>query len=1508
MTQPSDGQVDQLYVDVLARQDERTWSDLERQAQQAGERSGGAFGGGFKRNAAGRLVDEKGRFVKEGEDVGEAAGRAAGRRFSNAFGNEAQASSQKLAGILAGVATAAGGAASGLIQLAGQAEQSQVAFTTLLGSAEKARKFLADLSTFAANTPFELTGLQESSKKLLAFGFSAQQIIPMMTAIGDAVGSLGGGADVLDGVVTALGQIQAKGKVSAEEMAQIAERGIPAWKFLADQMGISVPEAMKKAQDGAISAAQAIPAILKGMQDKFGGGMEAQSRTLLGMWSTTMDNLKQAGVRAGNQLVEALDLKTRLTGFNEWVARVPDMLAKLDLKKWAADNSVALTAVSGALIGALIPALVAGGAAAVAFITPLLPFIATGAAITLAFKALGVSFQDVTRVFKDLVQGDWSKAWTDLKDIAQRALENLGPALERGWAKIKDLGTKLGRYLTEGLKGSLDQIQAVILTALGDAISRMARDLPALIRPAFEAAARSAYGAAARNAAEAQAHRESAGAAFGPMIGPQVGGTAENPTVVVTGKDLVTLLGMAGRTVLNAYGVSGKDYHHDGAVSANATHNGIDYGAPRGSAILAPFSGMVTFRSDARNGNIFDLVDAEGQRLTGIHLNSFNKEIQAALAAGAKSVFVEQGTRLGTVGNTGTTAGSYPHLHLMAYLPDGTIVDATKVKFVSLSEAARAQGQVTPTASTPSIDSVFGGGARTPTTSEDGPITAEQIRRAQELLRALKEAEESRKPARIDAATQAMNTWSKASEGNARALDAVRRSQADLNKASGEYVASQRDLATYGNQALRLIKDQEAAQKSGNAERIRSANAALTAFQEQGKAQAAVVQIEQAAYTSRKATAERAAQDAKTAAEKTRDASVAVAGEMATSLAQLIADLGDESLTKTQRIQDASVAAAGETAVSMASLVADLGQDLLKKNEEIQDASVAAAGGAAVLLASIVAEQGEEVVTAISDMTAAGQRLNKTLQERANLAAAEAARGEQEAYLFRIQDALADIQNLSEEGLVRLYDEAYAMGDQQRLKLVFDEFDRRARASKEYAQELKDVLTTLLDGTDLEMLDNPLDNRDAFPNRTSQTLTALIGDPAAFAAAWRATGSSDVLPELLVSQFKPEDFAGLGTVTIQGLLDNLGNNPAWAQVTAVLRTALGLAFEQAAADAEMASLLVQRGDLPPGVFTGNERPQEAGDPYAPAPDSLASREAARLALEAYATSLRTVSNEELAQARAFAIAANSQDLLNVVTAEGTRRMNEAEKAVARAGAALAKLAERQAFLATLEPVQIYQDPSLGSQLNTAYGRGQDAGNAAGIGSLLGVAEGFGKLLTPMNLFAQILDKINPVATILEGVFSVLAEPIKAIQEPLKIVGRLVGSLIAPLLELMAPILRVVVDVLVAVYDTLASLIKTVTFGLVNIDRRTANVPGGSTSSPVAAAPAFKPNNLVNIPTSQVTIAATSEFVAIFGGHVDRFGQAVERFATDGVRISTMPPPTGGNTGTPPVTPLALLTP
>ena len=168
-------------------------------------------------------------------------------------------------------------------------QTASIGFTTMLGSAEKAQRFLDDMAAFAAKTPFEYPDVLNAAKRMLAYGFAADEVLPMLQAVGDATAALGLGSAGINRIILALGQMRAKGKVSGEEMRQLTEAGIPAWEMLAQAMGKTTAEVMELQQKGLIPADKAIKLITTSMTKRFGGLMSSMQDTWAGVTSTIRD-------------------------------------------------------------------------------------------------------------------------------------------------------------------------------------------------------------------------------------------------------------------------------------------------------------------------------------------------------------------------------------------------------------------------------------------------------------------------------------------------------------------------------------------------------------------------------------------------------------------------------------------------------------------------------------------------------------------------------------------------------------------------------------------------------------------------------------------------------------------------------------------------------------------------------------------------------------------------------------------------------------------------------------------------------------------------------------------------------------------------------------------------------------------------------------------------------------------------------------------------------------------
>jgi tape measure domain-containing protein len=214
---------------------------------------------------------------------------------------------------LGGLAAAAGGMG---IKVAAGNEQAKISFTTMLGSAQKAGDFLGKLQKFAAATPFEFPELQTAASSLLSVGIKADQVIPIMTSLGNATSGMGTGAEGVQRATVALQQMNAAGRITAEDLNQLRDAGIPVYDLLTKATGKSTAEIAKMAQTGKLGRKeldQMMAALASGKGlERFNGLMQKQSQSLVGMFSTLKDTLGQGLSNAITPLIPLI--KSGLTG------------------------------------------------------------------------------------------------------------------------------------------------------------------------------------------------------------------------------------------------------------------------------------------------------------------------------------------------------------------------------------------------------------------------------------------------------------------------------------------------------------------------------------------------------------------------------------------------------------------------------------------------------------------------------------------------------------------------------------------------------------------------------------------------------------------------------------------------------------------------------------------------------------------------------------------------------------------------------------------------------------------------------------------------------------------------------------------------------------------------------------------------------------------------------------------------------------------------------------------
>ncbi|GBG57774.1 tail tape measure protein [Sporomusaceae bacterium FL31] len=208
---------------------------------------------------------------------------------------------------MAGIEDMAKTAGQALIGYNAKMEQTSVSFRTMLGNADAASLFIQDMKSFAAKTPFEFDDVEDAGKKMLALGWAARDVIPDLTAIGNAATGLGSGKEGIEKITVALGQMATKSRISGDEIRQLNELGINAQKYLGQAFNLNTDDFADISKTG-ISGTEGMRAILAGMNDdpRFKDMMVRQSETAIGSLQTIKDKSAEIFGALGQESFNAM--------------------------------------------------------------------------------------------------------------------------------------------------------------------------------------------------------------------------------------------------------------------------------------------------------------------------------------------------------------------------------------------------------------------------------------------------------------------------------------------------------------------------------------------------------------------------------------------------------------------------------------------------------------------------------------------------------------------------------------------------------------------------------------------------------------------------------------------------------------------------------------------------------------------------------------------------------------------------------------------------------------------------------------------------------------------------------------------------------------------------------------------------------------------------------------------------------------------------------------------------
>lgn len=415
---------------------EKLTRDIQNQIKQWGDIAGEKLGKGIEKG-----LDQKQATSELAKDIEQKVGNA-GDKAGSKLQQSLWGGLKALVGL--GVTKALSTTAWRAYTLAGNLQQADVAFTTMLGGAEAARKMLQDLSDFAANTPFELTGVRETAKQLLAYNIEAHKIIPTLKALWDVSAGL---SVPIQQVAFAYGQVKSAGRLLGQDLRQFTNAGVPIIAELAKNLGVAESKIKDMVSAGKIWFADVEKAFqtMSSEWGKFANLMEKQSDTMMGAWSNLQDSIDSLG-----EAIWSL-FTGEVGGLFKWMASIVEAV-----KEWAVAHPeltkaiVIFVGVVGGAIGvvtALAGATAIMGAALGAAALPVLGIAAALGAVAVA--AFGVTTE---RQRQELYAKHLGKSYSDLQKeidankeaMAKLTMEYQGGAItaEEYQQKLKELEEK----------------------------------------------------------------------------------------------------------------------------------------------------------------------------------------------------------------------------------------------------------------------------------------------------------------------------------------------------------------------------------------------------------------------------------------------------------------------------------------------------------------------------------------------------------------------------------------------------------------------------------------------------------------------------------------------------------------------------------------------------------------------------------------------------------------------------------------------------------------------------------------------------------------------------------------------------------------------------------------------------------------------------------------------------------------------------------------------------------
>jgi len=226
-----------------------------------------------------------------------------------------------------------GVAAKDFVDAASSAEQLTASLDRLTGG--RGVETFRALDQWAAKLPVDTNAAIETYKNLVAMGL--RPTLHEMELLVDASAALGGGSETVKGLALAIGQMATKGKPALQELYQLAGRGVPVFKILEEQLGMT-GEAVSNIATSGRTAQEVIDALYRGLEKLYGGA----SQDMASSWAGLIEQTKDTWTKFQRAVMDAGVFEFLKSGLAAVVEQFEKMKAAGDMDRLSRDMATAI--------------------------------------------------------------------------------------------------------------------------------------------------------------------------------------------------------------------------------------------------------------------------------------------------------------------------------------------------------------------------------------------------------------------------------------------------------------------------------------------------------------------------------------------------------------------------------------------------------------------------------------------------------------------------------------------------------------------------------------------------------------------------------------------------------------------------------------------------------------------------------------------------------------------------------------------------------------------------------------------------------------------------------------------------------------------------------------------------------------------------------------------------------------------------------------------------------------